>query len=259
MRCRAEARGTVRAPILLAGLLVASPCAAQGDSREVAAATASAPEVTIHFESNRVGTRLLVQRPAGPIRVLIRDEDASPDRYEDALQAYRSVCVAPCDGTLPLGEQRLVLAPEGRGPVLPASAASILGPVTVRGTYEDRRALRIAGWVVFGASVAAGTAMILAAVEHKADSCNGELVTVGNDGTDEVCVEEDSPKNGLLAAGGLVLGVGAVAGVILGLQHDESTIEVTPMPQPLAPTALRREGAVAAMPPPEGAGLRIRF
>jgi hypothetical protein len=236
---------------------VHGPSAAREAAGARESAALPAPEVSVHFDSNQPGTKLFVQAPARPATIAMWNEGPAPYRYEELVQRYRSVCAAPCDATLPLGAQRLLLAPAGGGPVLPGSAASILGPVTIRGTYEDRRALRIAGWVLFGASIAAGAAMIFAAVEHKADSCTGELVTT--ESANEVCVEGTSPNNGLLAGGYVVLGVGAIAGVILGLQHDRTTIEVTPMPQPLTPTAMRREGGVAAMSSPEGAGLRIRF
>jgi len=110
------------------------------------------------------------------------------------FQLDQSICVAPCETTLPAGTYRFGIAGErGRVEHVP-QMFELAGPMSLVGTYEDKRATRTFGWFFLGFSAVLGT--VFAAV--------GE-----------------SKQNQGLEIGGIVGGLAGIGiGLALGLQGD---------------------------------------
>jgi hypothetical protein len=171
---------------------------------------------------------------------------------------YAHICAAPCNATMALGEHRLALSVADHSPVEPDQVVVVRGPSTVTGSYTDRSGLRIAGLLVLGGSVLVGGIMMVAGVT------GGGYCPIGSPGyvgppqgasTKEACTS--STDAGLLAAGAIVLGVGAIAGVVLALQHDKATVTVTPLDAGRLVTPAGREGASLAPPSNSAPGFGV--
>jgi hypothetical protein len=156
----------------------------------------------------------------------------------DDAPGYAHVC-ASCDVSLEPGTYRLALAQPGGSPLEPREAVTISGPSTVTGTYTSRRGLRIAGWTLMGVGVTVGTLVAIGGAT-RAPTC------VYPEGTRASAVCSDRPDAAPFWGVAAGLGVAAVVGLVLALQHDDATITVTPLDAgsvaPVAPVA-RREGA----------------
>jgi hypothetical protein len=77
-----------------------------------------------------------------------------------------------------------------------------------------------------------------------------------------MCIPQYSPDGGLLGGAVAVMGAGALLGLVLALQHDHVTIDVTPMDTALRlPSLARREAGwfAAESTTPYGLGVRARF
>jgi hypothetical protein len=216
--------------------------------------TVEANEARIHFESNTPNADFHIR--TGETTVAgVGWGGRGAFAYGAVAHGYDHICTAPCNATLPAGRHRLALSINNKGPLEPEDPVAIDGPSRIRGTYEDRSATRIAGWVIFSASLGVGMAMALAAVLHSTPDCTDQAIT-------GMCLQTFSTDTTLLAAGGVVMGVGAIVGIVLALQRDHVTIEVTPMDAGLRwPALARREAAWIAtdVGAASGLGLRLRF
>lgn len=123
---------------------------------------------------------------------------AAPPR--SPFQTDQSICVAPCETTLPAGTYRFGVSGE-RGRVEHVSQVFEVrkgSPLSLVGTYNDRRAIRTAGWVLLGFSALAGIVLTVAGTNANNDS---------------------------MQIAGLVGGVGGTAvGLVLGLQLDDAKL-----------------------------------
>jgi hypothetical protein len=118
---------------------------------------AAPPSVTVRFEGAAKGTTSLHVWTYVPLRTAPR----SP------FQTDQSICVAPCETTLPAGTYRFgVSGDRGRVEHVP-QMFELAGPVSLRGTYEDRRGARTFGWVLLGISAVAGTALAIAGQQNQ--------------------------------------------------------------------------------------------
>lgn len=125
---------------------------------------------------------------------------------------YDVMCTAPCEVGMPEGTHTLALS-KGGAPV-EADPVTVTGDATLRGTYESRLGIRIAGFVL---------------------AITGPLVvTYGLIGDDEVSI----PLT--------VLGAGMwIGGMVMVFQFDKATIEVVPNPGLSRPLQLRDQVASA--------------
>lgn len=124
----------------------------------------------------------------------------------------------------------------------------------MRGTYVSRQGVRVGGWVVWGASLAAGAGMAFASITTGQD-CSQQAAL----GT---CTPTSSIDDGLLVGGIAVMLAGSVAGLIMVWQHDVSTIELVPMnTSARSPSLTGREAAwlAPATAGAQGLGVRVRF
>lgn len=186
----------------------------------------------------------------------LRTEDATAvgwtgrGAYLAVARSYSHICAAPCEGTLPVGRQRLALSLEGGVPVEPDEAVIVPGPSTVRGTYVSNRGTRVAGWLVFLGSLTAGTAMMVLSIQHTQDCSSG------------YCMTDTSTNSGLLGAGAGVVIAGSLLSLALIFQRDHVSMTVTPINAGSVqlPSLARREGAwLAPESSAPGLGLTARF
>ncbi|MGA7119305.1 MAG: hypothetical protein WBY94_04365 [Polyangiaceae bacterium] len=168
--------------------------------------------------------------------------------YERRLApTYSPLCTGPCATALAPGEYQLALSKSGR--VLPSAPVVIDGPSALHAEFVDRSALRLVGWVIDAAGLVVATVMIIASY-HSDDSCDD----------DDNCTSGGSFDGPLLATGVVVLVGSVLLGSLFLTAHDEARITVVPLSQPAIGAG--REGQVAglsALPPLEGAALRIQF
>jgi hypothetical protein len=207
----------------------------------------------VHFESATPGADLYIR--TGEATVTGYAWGRYPGVYSGVVQQYERVCASPCDTTLPAGPQRLALGYEGRGPVETGEAIAVEGPTSLKGTYVDRRGVRIGGWIVFGLSLAASTTMLtVALIQSVPPPCSGS-------GTSFSCPSSASSVNGGLLGASVATGlIGIVVSLVMVLQHDSASIDVSPLTQGLGPITGRRE-ADARVGPFElsGSGVTARF
>ena len=105
--------------------------------------------------------------------------------------------------------------------------------------------MRIAGWITLGAGAPTALAMILWA-QTPVTTCAGSTCTTPN------------PDTGLTVAGALVGAASVVAGLVMGLRHDEASITIEPYDAArLLVGPARREGATLAPAPAAAPGIGI--
>jgi hypothetical protein len=151
-------------------------------------------------------------------------------------QAFEALCTAPCDSSLPIGNQPLALSKDGGGPVPIANGVTIAGPSKLEATYTDRSGARVAGLVIGIGGAIVGGAMV--GVGMSAGSKLGET------------------EKSLVAGGAAVSIAGFIIGLVLLMQSDTAEIRVVPLTVGAMPQAGRREGQVA---PPNGLAIEGRF
>jgi hypothetical protein len=215
--------------------------------------TVDAAEAKIHFESDTPETDLHIRTHDATVTG-VGWGGRGAFAYNAVAHSYEHVCAAPCDATLPAGTHRLALSYKGKAPVEPEDAVTLRGPSKVQGTYVDRSGTRVAGWVVVVGSIVAGSALLYASFKTTQD-CSLQSIT-GN------CESKLDIDGGLVGASTAVYVLGTIVGVVLAVQHDGATIEVTPIDVSLhSPSLARREQAWSA-PGSAGAsgiGVRLRF
>lgn len=164
-------------------------------------ATVDAQAAHVHLVSEPPG--LVFARQAASIR---------------GRSAYARLCATPCDITLPAGTETLSIGPADGAAYKVENVSLPAGKSEVRATYVSRRSTRITGWLVMGAGLAGGTAILfLSDGDSKGAKIAGWLVGLG----------------------GLGLGIG------LAVVSDKSTIERVPGTAP--PSAERHASLVPAL------------
>jgi hypothetical protein len=191
-----DARRFPMAEVKYAGLVEAaqapSECrAASQESRPVPIEPGAAPSVPVRFDTGGNGIASLHVWTYNPRSTTSR----SP------FQADQAICMAPCETTLPAGTYRFGVS---GGPNLVEHVPQLFevsGPMSLVGTYHDRRAIRISGWVLLGISAVVGTTLAVVGTTNQ----KSELQLAG-------------------AIGGLA-GVGI--GLALGLQPDGAKLVIS--------------------------------
>ena len=204
------------------------------------AVTVQGKKASVHFRSDDPDVQLLVQEGSSTgIAVGMRGA------MSFAAAHFSSVCIAPCEVSLPEGPIHLALSQHGSPPVPVADAVGIQANTTLKGHYESRAGMRIGGIVLMVAGVAVGGGVAIAGLFQQQNVC-----------ADGICTEQTVPNTGMLIGGTVVMAVGAIAGIALIAQHDASTIQVVGLRGPgfHPPVA---QGPV--LPDPEGAAVRVSF
>jgi hypothetical protein len=174
---------------------------------------AQANATKVHFEAKNDETDLFVQAGATMVGA------AGGGGGNRTVKEYEHVCGAPCDASLTAGKHRLALAFRDRDPVQ-TGEVTLEGPVTLKGSYDDKRGLRTAGWIVFGVGLGAGASLVAGSLASSSEDCSKQWLTGFCTGS--------SPKGALLGAGLGTIAVGAVVGLAMVLLHDHADIEVVP-------------------------------
>ncbi len=215
--------------------------------------TLEAPPARLHFEATTPDVDFHIRTDEATVSGMVWTTRGF-GTYAGVAHGYDHICTAPCDATLPAGTHRLALSQGDRSPVEPDQATTITGPATVRGTYVDRRGTRIGGWVLFGASLATMTGLMVASFQTTQNSTDQSFT--GS------CYPTTSINGGLLGAGVAVGIGGSLLSLVFILQHDTATIDVVPLGgAAFALPAHRAEAALlpAATTGAQGLGVRARF
>jgi hypothetical protein len=216
-------------------------------------------EHPIHFEANRKDVQLLVRtgqaETSGAGWAFGRY--GGPAYYSGHTVQYANLCTAPCDATLPTGSHRLALALQGGKALEGEHAIEIDGPTSIRGNYESRAGIRIAGLFVLLGSAIGGTALMVSAIHTGGTTCNNNYCASGT---------SSNIDSGALWGGLAVVGIGSLVGAVMLLIKDNVTIEVARGDDARALTLPRatREAPVLtpealALPGGGGLGLRLRM
>jgi hypothetical protein len=131
-------------------------------------------------------------------------------------RGFERMCTAPCEVSLPAGTETLAISRVNGTPVTAESVTIPPGTSEVRGRFESRRGLNIAGWMI-----AAGSAV------------GGTLLLVNSFGKEQKCYsfgcEEQTKLNGpMMIAGVVILCAGVPIGVGLGVVGPKPIVEVNP-------------------------------
>jgi hypothetical protein len=222
--------------------------------------TAASTAVRVQFESDTPDTEVY-QKDGESVGTGYVFAGRSSGVVAIRAQQFKRVCGAPCASSLEPGTYRLAMSKGERAPVQDHESVTIDGPSRVKAKYTDNTGTRVAGWVVMGASLVAGTVMM---VEAFSSSQNCTAATQYGSGmygfsAPGSCYSTTTTNTGLLAGGGVVMGVGTLVGLVLALQHDNVTFSVTPwsasaVTSPMGGGALERSRAT-----PEGIALRMQF
>jgi hypothetical protein len=154
------------------------------------------------------------ETPSNLARVRLRAERSERLAFYVARdgEPLRLLCETPCAPALPVGNYRIALGRPGFGVVDVPGRYGIEDGDVLEGRYQPRGMTRTAGWVVLGASIAAGIGVALA----------------------PLAVDERGRAALWLPAivGGVVLaGVGAAIGLLLRGAEDEARVELRHRPQ----------------------------
>jgi hypothetical protein len=188
----------------------------------------------VHFEAKNDETDLFVQTGAAMVG------PAGVGGTGRTVKEFEHVCGAPCDASLTAGKHRLALAYRDRDPVQ-TGEVTLEGPVTLKGSYDDKRGLRTAGWIVFGVGIGAGASLVAGSLAGSSENCSKQWLTGFCTGS--------SPHAALLGAGLATIAVGTVVGLVMVMLHDHAHIEVLPLATQGARSPMpRREADTRAGP-----------
>ncbi len=180
---------------------------------------AKAGTITVHIVTNAGGLQFLF-RPAPA-----SSPSPSTPGVGDDMHLYTASCLAPCDLELPPGDYVVALSKSGGKPSEQATPLSLRSPTTLEGLHESHSGARVTGIVLFSTLVPIGVLLAVAGATNTTSSCDV------NPGFNECST---NPDTGLLATGLLAIGIGAVLGTVLILQHDKATVQVVQATGPLA-------------------------
>jgi hypothetical protein len=202
------------------------------------------PLEQVRFEPDEPELTLMMQTGERPVSRIQRFRHAW--YYEHGVApSYSPICEGPCDTRLVPGAYRLALSRDGGTPVS-AGVVAVEGPSTITATYEDHSGARVFGGLIIVGGLIGGVAMIVSSADHQmcdSNACSTDL-------------------NGSLLGGGIAVVLGSVIiGSLLASEQDAAHVTVTPLTLPVigarkeAPTV----AALGALPPPQGAALKVSF
>lgn len=192
--------------VLLAAAVVLSSPLAEAQSQTAPPASlrllASEPGVTYHLQT---GTSQAVAYGGGMTAVAF-------------AASYDRLCTAPCDTELPVGNHVLALSLDHSPPVETLEPVIIQGPSELRGSYESRAGLRIAGLLTLLGGGGAGLGLGLVGLLRTEESCDSS----------GFCLDEMSPNWALAITGASIELASVIVGMILMRQPDRADIDVLP-------------------------------
>ena len=154
------------------------------------------PSVPVRFRSASGDERL---------RVSIRSRNGDPTSYVRARPSSRPVCSTPCETRLSPGSYRFALSNGGTAQAID-EVIEIRGPTSLAASYNDRRPLRTAGWILLIA------ANVVGAVVYS-------LLTANEPGG----AEDDLAP---LLVGGGIAAAGTGGGLAMILARDQVSLEL---------------------------------
>ena len=158
-----------------------------------------------------------VNSTSAPLKVYVR----APSEGDGSGKTYSELCKTPCDVYMKSGEYEMALsALDSDEPVAARERVSIDGTANLEATYQSRSGLRGGGVVIMLIGAVAGIAII-------ADAAGSQ----GKEDTAQVTL------------GGLVLGGGIAAGIVMMTRADIVEIDVVPSASSLLPP----RGALAGL------------
>lgn len=246
----------------------AGPAAQRPDAQPVAppGAPPAKPEPK---SAGAESTKPIITLHAGEARLLIKGDQPGLTVYRKSGTAvavgpggsaiasgYNVICTAPCDASLPAGTQTLAVSRQDGSPVEAGAIKVPEGESRLTAHYKKKTGLRVAGWVVLGGGVAAGTVVMALGLTNTTHDCSSQWLT----GECTVTLTSDT---GEIVAGGILMAAGIGVGLALALQHDKASITVTPMEAaPLRHTSWSNPALDRLSPSGAGApglGLTARF
>ena len=178
------------------------------------------PFLTVRGREARISFRS--RTPNTTFYVKTASATAGADGYQVEASGYTRICSAPCEATLPEGSYTFALTTDDKAPVA-AKPIHVSGSQTVHGQLERKRGVRAGGWVIFGAGLVVGTSLLTAGLIADCETETDD---------DEFTYDYESPtgctNTGLVVAGAVTAGVGAVVGLVMALQRDDARITLAP-------------------------------
>jgi hypothetical protein len=132
-------------------------------------------------------------------------------------RGFERICTAPCDVSLPAGTETLAISRLNGSPVIAESVTIPAGNSEVRGRFQSRAGLNIAGWVIAGASLVGGGLLLLNSFGTK-QSCS---MYSG-------CVDDPTLNGPMMLSGVVILCAGVPIGIGMGLVGPKPIVEVNP-------------------------------
>lgn len=133
------------------------------------------------------------------------------------IHGYDRLCTSPCDITLPAGTETFAVGPADARPYEVESVSFPAGSSEIRAEYQSRQPIRTTGWIVMGAGLLGGVALLAVSNDEKAVKAAAWVVGLG----------------------GLGVGIGLV------LVSDKTTVERVPGSS--APNAEKHAGLIPAL------------
>jgi hypothetical protein len=190
--------------------------------------------VGVHVTSDQEDVELLVPTTQGRLTSSGFQWGGGSLAYYGEPRGYAIVCSAPCNARLPKGTWRLALSPDGHSVVEPDQPVTLTGPSKLETHYESNRAMRVFGWVLFGASLAIGSTVAILSISVDGKPVDGTELGVGV---------------------GVGLG-GGILGLVLTRAQDSASIQVVPQS---SATAVRIPGAERMVVGSDAPGLGLRW
>jgi hypothetical protein len=200
---------------------------------------ATASTVKVHLVTNATGVQFLFRPASAPA-------SASKAGAAEDVRRYTASCLAPCDLELPPGDYFVALSRLGGKTHEQEMPLSLRSATTVEGIYESHSGTRVVGIVLLSTLVPFGVVLSVAAASNTTSNCSE------GPGFNQ-CTS--SPETAVLAVGLISLGIGAVLGTALILQHDQTAVQIVPAAGPLALHAGPSEHSSVA----NGLSLRVTF
>jgi hypothetical protein len=197
------------------------------------------PSAPVHVEGSQEDLQLLIR--SGQIQGVSYGFHGAVGMV---AHAYDTVCTAPCDVQLPIGQQRLALSYHGGAAIDSEDPVEIRGPSTLHTYYDSRVAIRVAGYIVGVAGVITGLVLV-------ATSYNSNCDPNAHNGCSQF-------NTGQLIAGGVTLLGSAIVGGILSGIGDKAVIQVVPTGS-AGPLKLPGTMEAASTPALPGAGLALQL
>lgn len=188
----------------------ASQAPAAAPARGVAGASTHGPGVQLVVKADQAGITLYRKNPGHVAR--------TPGGKAVAW-GYTKVCTAPCKASVSPGVERLALGFEDKEPLAVPAFKLPAGRTQIQVHYERKSGTRVAGWILFGIGISAGTTMMVLSTKK----CSTNSCSSGN-----------KSDTGLLLGGAAVVALGLVS-LVLAFRSDDASISVSP----LASAALR--------------------